>query len=78
MSLRPPAPFLKTFCFALSLKGEGGGFDLVEAHPRSPSGSGGPLLSFLEEHEVTSSSIERKARKNLLNSPQNPRINSGK
>src|SRR5258707_484071 len=64
----------------LSLKGEGGGFDLVEAPPRSPgnSGSGGPLPSFLEEHEVTSFSIERNARKNVVNSPQNPRINSGK
>ena len=33
-------------------------------------GLGGPLPSFLEEHEVTSSSIERNARKNIVNSPQ--------
>jgi hypothetical protein len=28
------------------------------------------LPSFLFEHEVTSSSIERNARKNIVNSPQ--------
>jgi len=33
-------------------------------------GLGGPLPSFLEEHEVLSSSIERNARKNVVNSPK--------
>jgi len=34
-------------------------------------GLGGPLPSFLEEHEVTSSSIERNARKKkVVNSPK--------
>lgn len=74
MSLRHPAPFFFTFFFAPISKGRGWG--LGGSPSKMPGKLGRPLPSFLEEHEVTSSSIrKRKARKSKF--PPRKR-NSGK